>query len=314
MKKFVVRAFVLLLVAVAGLAIYAYQTVATIEAEKITDDVSVLFGVGGNVGVLRSERGSVIVDTMTFRMQGERIREEAERLTGREVSVILNTHYHADHSHGNPGFPAGTRVVATQRTKELMSAFDAGYWTGTNAQTMPNETFETSHELAIGGKTVRASFVGRGHTSGDLVVLFVEDRVIHLGDLFFNHRYPNIDLEAGGSIEQWIGTLDRVLAMDGYERVIPGHGAVTDRDGIRQFQSFLRELWDKTSAPARAGKTLEETLRSVQLTQDAGYEAIAVPLVLRLDRDFVVKRAWQEATGNVVPSGPAAHDAEGNRQ
>ena len=117
---------------------------------------------------------------------------------------------------------------------------------------------------------MRALNLGRGHTSGDLVVLFVEDRVIHLGDLFFNQRYPNIDLEAGGSIEQWIGTLDRVLAIDGYDHVIPGHGAVTDRDGIRQFQAFLAELWEQTSAAAQAGETLDETLRSVQLTQDAG--------------------------------------------
>ena len=314
MKKFVIRALVLLALAAAGAAIYAYQTVATLDAEKITNDVSVIFGLGGNVGVLRTDRGSVIVDTMTFRMQGERIREEADRLTGREVSVILTTHYHGDHTHGNPGFPGGTRIVATQRTKELMSAFDAGYWTGAAAATMPNETFDTSHEISLGGKTVRASFVGRGHTSGDLVVLFVEDRVIHLGDLLVNQRYPNVDLEAGGSIEQWIGTLDRVLAMDGYDRVIPGHGAVTDREGIRRFQSFLKELWAQASAAAAAKQTLEETLRSVKLTQDAGYETIAIPFVLRLDRDFVVKRAWQEATGSVVPTGPAANDAEGNRQ
>ena len=314
MKKFVVRAVTLLAIVAAAIAIYAYQKVATLDAEKITDDVSVLFGLGGNVGVLRTERGSVIVDTMTFRMQGERIREEAERLTGREVSVILNTHYHRDHTHGNPGFPGGTRIVATQRTKELMSAFDADYWTGAAAATMPTETFDTSTEIALGGKTVRASFVGRGHTSGDMVVLFVEDRVIHLGDLLFNQRYPNIDLEAGGSLEQWIGTLDRVLAMDGYDRVIPGHGAVTDRDGIRRFQSFLKELWAQASAAAAANQTLDETLRSVKLTQDAGYATIAVPFVLRLDRDFVVKRAWQEATGSVVPTGPAANDAGGNRQ
>jgi glyoxylase-like metal-dependent hydrolase (beta-lactamase superfamily II) len=188
MKKFVVRALMLLLIVAAGLAIYVYQTVATLDTEKISDDVTALFGLGGNVGVLRTERGSVIVDTMTFRLQGERIREEAERLTGTEVAVILNTHYHTDHSHGNPGFPAGTRVVATERTKQLMSAFDGEFWTGAAAETMPNETFETSHEIALGGKTVRAMNLGRGHTSGDLVVLFVEDRVIHLGDLFFNHR------------------------------------------------------------------------------------------------------------------------------
>jgi glyoxylase-like metal-dependent hydrolase (beta-lactamase superfamily II) len=204
--------------------------------------------------------------------------------------------------------------VATQRTKELMSALDPGYWTGAAAATMPNETFDTSHEISLGGKTVRASFVGRGHTSGDLVVLFVEDRVIHLGDLLFNQRYPDADLEAGGSIEQWIGALDRVLAMDGYDRVIPGHGAVTDREGIRRFQSFLKELWAQASAAAAAKQTLEETLRSVKLTQDAGYTTFTVPFVVRIDRDFVVKRAWQEATGTVVPTGPAANDAEGNRQ
>jgi len=265
---------------------------------------------GGNVSVLRTERGSVIVDTMTFRMQGERIREEAERLTGREAVVVMNTHYHGDHTHGNPGFPAGTRVVATKRTRELLDAFDSSYWSGGAADTLPNETFDTTHEITLGGKTVRASYLGRGHTSGDLVALFVEDRVLHLGDLLFTHRYPNIDLKAGGSIEQWIGTLDRVLAMDGYDRVIPGHGPVTDRDGVRQFQSFLKEVWAQVSAAVRENRDLDETLRSVQLTQDAGYESFSVPLVYRVDRDFVVKRAWQEATGTVVPRGPAAQQGE----
>jgi cyclase len=313
MKKIVVRTLLVLLVVAAGIAIYGYQQTTRIDSERVTDDVSVLFGMGGNVGVLRTERGSVIVDTMTFRMQGERIREEAERLTGREAAVVLNTHYHGDHTHGNPGFPAGTRVVSTTRTRELLDAFDASYWSGAAAETLPNETFDATHEISLGGKTVRASFLGRGHTSGDLVVLFVEDRVLHLGDLLFNHRYPSIDLEAGGSIEQWIGTLDRVLALDGYDRVIPGHGAVTDREGVRQFQSFLKEVWEQVSAAVRRNEGLDETLRSVQLTQDAGYEAIAVPLVLRLDRDSVVKRAWQEATGAVVPRGPAAQHGEGQQ-
>jgi hypothetical protein len=104
-----------------------------------------------------------------------------------------------------------------------------------------------------------------------------------------------------------------VLALDGYDRVIPGHGAVTDREGVRQFQSFLKEVWEQVSAAVRRNEGLDETLRSVQLTQDAGYEAIAVPLVLRLDRDSVVKRAWQEATGAVVPRGPAAQHGEGQQ-
>jgi hypothetical protein len=36
------------------------------------------------------------------------------------------------------------------------------------------------------------------------------------------------------------------------------------------------------------------------LEADAGYDVMAIPFVMRLDRDFVLKRAWEEATGKVV--------------
>jgi cyclase len=123
--------------------------------------------------------------------------------------------------------------------------------------------------------------------------------VLHTGDLLFNMRYPNIDLEAGGSIEAWIETLDRVLELD-FDRVIPGHGPVTDRDGTRAFQGFLQELWRLGSEAAKAGRTLDETLEMARLTTDAGFGVIGVPFVFKLDRDFVVMRSWQEATGSVA--------------
>jgi glyoxylase-like metal-dependent hydrolase (beta-lactamase superfamily II) len=291
---------VLAAVAAAGVAIYVYQQIGRLDAERITDDVHVLYGLGGNVAVLRTQRGAAIVDTMNFRSQGEAIRKQAEALTGGEVQVILITHYHRDHTHGNPAFPGGTRVVATARTLELLRALDAGYFSGAAEQALPNETFRDEHEIRLGGKTIRAIHPGRGHTDGDLVVLFVEDRVLHTGDLFSNHRYPNIDLEAGGSLREWADTLDRVLALDGFDRVIPGHGRVTDRAGIEQFQRFLRELWREVDAAAKAGKSLEETLATVKLTEDAGYDLGGMPPLFRVDRDFVVRRAWEEATGAVT--------------
>jgi glyoxylase-like metal-dependent hydrolase (beta-lactamase superfamily II) len=284
--------------AAAGIAIYAYQQVATLEHARITDDVQVIFGLGGNVGVLRTARGAAVVDTMTFRMQGDRIRQLAEQLTGGEVQVVLNTHYHRDHTHGNPAFPPGTRIVATERTRQLLQILDAPYWQGDAAASLPNETFGDRHEIALGGKTVRAIHLGPGHTDGDMVVLFVEDRVIHLGDLLFNELYPSVDLEAGGSIRAWPDTLDKVLALD-FDRVIPGHGAVTDRNGIQQFQRFLRDVWSQVDAAVKAGKGLDQTLASVHLTEDAGYRTFGVPGVFRFDRDFVVRRAWEEASGAV---------------
>jgi len=293
------------LVAVAGAAfIWVYQEVTTLESERVSDDVHVVQagGINGNVAVLATADGAVVVDTMTFRAQGARIRELAERLAGGPVQAVINTHYHLDHTHGNPGFPAGTHVVATQRTLESMLEFDAGYWSGDNAGTLPNDTFETERELRIGGKTIRTLHLGRGHTGGDLVVLFVEDRVLHLGDLLFSGRYPSVDLEAGGSVEAWIGTLDRALALD-FDRVIPGHGPVTDRAGIERFQRFLREVWEIVQQAAGEGLSLERTqeLARKTLTSDAGFESIRIPGLLRIDRDFVVQRTYEEATGAVRP-------------
>jgi len=303
LRKLAIGAAALVALAGAGF-VWLYQEITTLETERVTPDLHVVQagGINGNVAVLATADGAVVVDTMTFRAQGARIRELAERLTGGPVQAVINTHYHPDHSHGNPGFPSGTHVVATQRTLDYMLEFDARYWSGANAGTLPNDTFDEERELRIGGKTIRTLYLGRGHTGGDLVVLFVEDRALHMGDLLFNGRYPSVDLEAGGSVEAWIATLDRALALD-FDRVIPGHGPVTDRAGIERFQRFLREVWELARQAAEEGLSLERTqeLARRTLTSDAGFESIGIPGILRLDRDSVVQRAFEEATGAIRP-------------
>ena len=297
MRRIAAFVFVVIALIVSVGVIYTYQEIVSLRVERVTDDVHVIFGRGSNVGVLRTDEGAVIVDTMTFRLQGRRIRELADDLAG-PPQVIINTHYHFDHTHGNPAFASGIKVVATQRTLAYMDAFDASYWEGGASGTLPNEVFENEHELRVGGKTVRLIRPGRGHTDGDLVALFVEDRVVHMGDLFFNGRYPNIDLEAGGSVREWAATLDRVFELE-FDVVIPGHGPVTDRAGLREFQHFIRQLAELGAQAARAGLSLEETQARALLDADAGYEVIAIPFFMRLDREFVIRRAWEEATGSV---------------
>ena len=102
----------LIAIALLGVgAIYAYRQVATIDAERVTDDVHVLFGLGGNVGVLATERGAVIVDSMTFRMQGAQIREIAEKLGARPHpgphQHALPPGSHARQSRLRPGHEGG---------------------------------------------------------------------------------------------------------------------------------------------------------------------------------------------------------------
>ena len=288
---------VLLLIA-ASAAVYGYQRVTALELVRVTDDVHAIYGLGSNVGILRTDAGSIVVDTMTFALQGREIRERARGVAG-PVQVIVNTHYHLDHTHGNPAFAAGLRIVSTDNTLAYLHALDGDYWSGEAGGTLPNETFTGEREISLGGKTVRLFMPGRGHTDGDLVALFVEDRVLHTGDLFFNGRYPNIDLEAGGSVQEWSATIDRILAREAeFDHVIPGHGPVTDAAGLRDFQRFMQELAGVGAEAARSGRSLEETQRDAALAADAGYEVMAIPLVMRLDRDFVVRRAWEESTGS----------------
>jgi glyoxylase-like metal-dependent hydrolase (beta-lactamase superfamily II) len=272
-----------------------FLAIRSLSVVKVTEDLHMITGLGGNVGVLATGDGTVVVDTMTFAMQGARIRALAERLTGEPVGLVINSHYHVDHTHGNPGFAAGTRVVSTTRTLERLRSLDAEYWQAGARDLLPNDTFDHEHEIRMGDKTIRLLHPGRGHTDGDLVALFVEDQAIHMGDLLFNHRYPNIDLEAGGTVREWGDTIDETLRLS-FDQAIPGHGELTDRAGVRQFQDFVRELAEVGRRAAAANASVEETIENTVLETDTGYESMW--FAPYLNRDFVIRRAWEEATGN----------------
>jgi cyclase len=298
MKKILLSVIVVLLIAGIVTTVVLREDMADMQAVQLTPDLHMLTNpYGGNVAVLKTGAGAVIVDTMTLGLQGRAIQAKAEELTGEPVVAIINSHYHLDHSHGNPAFPPGTRVIATQRSLHHLKQLDADTFSGEAAQLLPNETFADEHSLTIGNKTLRLLRPGRGHTDGDLVVLFVEDKALHSGDLFFNKQYPNIDLEAGGSVVEWGDTLDAVLALP-FEQVIPGHGALTDANGLRQFQTFIRQLAEVGAYAASINGSLTDTLVNGRLTEDAGYSPTGFGAITFLDRDFVIQRAWEEATGN----------------
>lgn len=283
---------------VVVIALWLFVTIRHVQVETVTPDLWMLRGLGGNVAVLRTDEGAVVVDSMTTTMQGSRIVALAQSLTGQPVSLLINTHWHLDHTHGNPAFPAGIRVVATENTRRHLLEKDADTFAGAAAATLPAETFTDQMRIRIGGKTIDLLHPGRGHTDGDLVVIFNDERAIHMGDLLFNAHYPNIDLESGGTVAGWSATLDRVLRED-FQHVIPGHGDRTDRDGILRFRTFIDQLAAIGRAAVENDWTLDQTLANAALTADAGFEEIRMVVPIGLDRDFVITRAWEEATGNV---------------
>ena len=111
------------------------------------------------------------------------------------------------------------------------------------------------------------------------------------GDLFFNGYYPNIDLEAGGTVAGWPDTLDAVLALD-FDTVVPGHGPVATRADLERFRDFMRALGRQTAAIVARGGTLADARRDVNVEQ---FGLRRIPFFPILSRSFVIKRAYEEA-------------------
>jgi glyoxylase-like metal-dependent hydrolase (beta-lactamase superfamily II) len=89
-----------------------------------------------------------------------------------------------------------------------------------------------------------------------------------------------------------------VLELD-FDRVIPGHGPATDREALRAFQAFMRQLAEVGQQAAQEGWSLEETQERAVVDTDRGFEVVSIPFLFRNDRAFVVRRAWEEATNKV---------------
>ncbi|MBT8115971.1 MAG: MBL fold metallo-hydrolase [Arenicella sp.] len=286
-----------LLLSVVLFAVYLIIQIRSFEVESLSEDLFVLRGIGGNSTVLNTTQGNVIIDSMTLPMQGKIIRAKARQLTGKDTTLLINTHYHLDHTHGNPGFAPDTRIISTERTLSHLQFFDTDFWTD-NSSFIPNETFTDDKVLNIGGKTLHLVHPGRGHTDGDLVVFIEQEGTAVLGDLMFYKYYPNIDLEAGGSVQEWSATLDTVLEHE-FEKVIPGHGDTTDRAGIQNFQRFIGQLAEVGRAAAANGDDLQKVLASGALDSDADFSPLKFAgIPLGLDREFVLQRTWEESTGN----------------
>ena len=287
---YVLLTLIVLLVAGAG---FVWWRTGVIDTTVVKPNVWMLSGIGSNVTVISTTEGAIVVDSMTFVRQGERILERAQALTNTPVVALINTHYHLDHTHGNPAFPIGTKVVSTDRTLEHLRTLDGRWWKDSPAKNLlPNYTFTDTWSARYGNTNVRAIHPGRGHTDGDLVLLLVEDRVLVAGDLFFNGYYPNIDLEAGGTVTGWPATLDAVLALD-FDTVVPGHGPVATRADLERFRDFIRALGEQTAAVVARGGTLADARREVDLEP---FGLRPVPFLPILNRSFVIKRAYEEAT------------------
>ena len=143
----------------------------------------------------------------------------------------------------------------------------------------PDLTFKEKAVIYLGSKKVKLLYMGNGHTDGDVLVYFLQDKAIHMGDLFFQNMIPYIDYDAGSNTENWIKILQKVAEME-VEKVIPGHGEITDKSGLLAQAQYLKELRAEVEKFIKQGVSLEETKKNLKLPkyQKMGYYERFLPI------------------------------------
>jgi len=130
--------------------------------------------------------------------------------------------------------------------------------------TPPTVTYETRMTMYRGTREIQLLFLGRGHTGGDTVVYLPKERIIATGDLIVG-ALPFMFM-GDGFVNEWAETMDRVLKLD-FDTIIPGHGdPFTDKDRLRRYQSYLRDLWKQAGELKQQGLTAEDAATKIDLT------------------------------------------------
>ncbi len=212
--------------------------------EKVTDNLYVIIGNGGNVAVMPTGEGVILVDDK-FDQDGPEIRAKVKSVTNQPIKYIINTHQHGDHTGGNKSFLESSAEIIVHRNARANMVQQ-------KMPGLPRITFSDESQLFLGGKEVVVRYFGRGHTNGDAMVFFPSEKVVHTGDLFVRSGAPFIDYSSGGSLKAWDKTLEGALKGD-FETVIPGHGAVAKKADLAQWRQTLVTMFGRAKQACAGG-------------------------------------------------------------
>jgi glyoxylase-like metal-dependent hydrolase (beta-lactamase superfamily II) len=278
-----------------------------LRLEKVKDDLYMVGGEGGNVALYVTSEGVILVDDM-FDRNHDDIMAQIKSVTDKPLRYVLNTHQHDDHAGGDYKMLPIAEVIAHKNARANLVAHREPYYEDTPGTPigLPRITFSDETAVHLGGREVRATFYGRGHTNGDVVVYFPALKVIHTGDLFLGRaaggagragrtggaaaggttppatpapqRPPGVgvfvDYSQGGSFLEWSATLERLLTID-FDVAIPGHGPVSTKADIVKFRADLDTMRNRLQGLVKQGKTKDEMAGILET--DYGWRARGCP-------------------------------------
>lgn len=254
------------------------ENTLTEEIVKINDTffmIKPIGGVAGNIGVFISEKGLVLVDDQ-WEIIEDLILETIKSISKKEVSFIINTHFHYDHVDGNKAFgKKGIPIVSHENVRKRLKRKTKLYGHPQHNYNMvqdkypdyalPSTVYNSTMKIYIDDEEIQLSNFGPGHTDGDTIVFFKKNNVIHAGDSFVTYGYPFVDLNDGGSFKGFINILSQIIAIsNGQTKIIPGHGPVCDINDVITLKNILQEHYEITEKGFTEGLSVEQIMAEIK--------------------------------------------------
>src|SRR5208337_207423 len=240
-----------------------------IKVTKVSGNIYMLEGAGGNIAASVGDDGIVIVDDQ-YAPLADKIAAALKNIgvTDKPVRFVINTHYHGDHTGGNSPFATkGATVIAQDNVRKRMeTGGKAGNGGSITMDVKPAEkgalpiiTFDHDVTVHLNGEDIRALHFPAGHTDGDSIIFFPKANVVHMGDDYVRYGFPFIDVAAGGSVQGMIAACEKVIPLLPPDvKVIPGHGQISNLDEVREYTKMLKETTAAVEAALKKGSTLDQ--------------------------------------------------------
>ena len=192
--------------------------------------------------------------------------EMKKRWPDKPIKFVVYSHDHSDHISGGEVWADTATVVAHANAKEVII--------GEKRPTaVPQVTFNEQATIELGGTVMELNYVGRNHSNNSLVMRFPKEKIAFAVDFIPVNAVAFRDFP-DAYLDEWIDSLRRVEAME-FDILAPGHGALGSKANVTAFRNYLEDLRGQVLAAARAGKSLEETKKLVDLSKYkdwGGYE------------------------------------------
>ena len=243
-----------------------------IQAQPLTDNITLLSGPGGNVVVLNGADGKLMGDTFV-QPAWPHLKDALDAIGKAPIKTAIDTHWHFDHSDNNASLrAAGATLVAHENTKKRMSethtlAVLNLTFEPSPVAALPQQTFSQTHKITMNGENVSLVHIPPAHTDSDIYIHFPRRATfLQTGDIFFNGMFPYIDDETGGSVSGMIAGATKLLAVaDANTKIVPGHGALGNKADLMKYRDMLGTARDRLQKLKSSGKTVQEAVAAKPL-------------------------------------------------